>query len=123
MHRRTGECQQVLSERAGKINTARVNQNDVTGPKGLSLINENTSRASSPPDAGRLDDPFKYWPNSDLLIDEEDRAFFARHFPAFATIFDWPELRALFEIYEAAAAGARKHRRRGGVLALLGMLS
>jgi hypothetical protein len=81
-------------------------------------MNENASRASSPPVAGPLDDPFKYWPNSDLLIDEEDRAFFARHFPAFATIFDWPELRALFEIYEAAAEGARKHSRRAGVVAI-----
>jgi hypothetical protein len=81
-------------------------------------MNENANRASSPPVAGPLDDPFKYWPNSDLLIDEEDRAFFARHFPSFATIFDWPELRALFEIYDVAAASARKHSRRAGVFAI-----
>jgi hypothetical protein len=81
-------------------------------------MNENINRASSPPVAGPLDDPFKYWPNSDLLIDEEDREFFSRHYPAFAPIFDWPELRSLFEIYDAAAASARKHSRRAGVIAI-----
>jgi hypothetical protein len=81
-------------------------------------MNENADRALSPPVAGPLDDPFKYWPNSDLLIDEEDRAFFARHFPAFVSIFDWPELRSLFVIYDTAAASARKHSRRAGVFAI-----
>ena len=81
-------------------------------------MNENANRASSPPVAGPLDDPFKYWPNSDLLIEEEDRAFFARHYPAFASIFDWPELRSLFVVYDTAAASARKHSRRAGVLAV-----
>jgi hypothetical protein len=73
---------------------------------------------------GLLHDPFKDWPNSDLLIDEEDRAFFTRHFPAFAPIFDWPELRALFVEYDSAAAHARKHSRRAGILAVIaGFLS
>jgi hypothetical protein len=82
-------------------------------------MNENAKRASSPPIAGPLDDPFKYWPNSDLLIEEEDRAFFARHYPTFAPIFDWPELRSLFETYDAAAASARKHSRSAGVFAIV----
>jgi hypothetical protein len=87
-------------------------------------MSENISRASSPPVAGPLDDPFKYWPNSDLLIDEEDRGFFARHFPAFAPIFDWPELRSLFEMYDEAAAKALKHSRRSGIFAVVsGFLS
>jgi hypothetical protein len=81
-------------------------------------MNENANRASLPPVAGPLDDPFKYWPNSDLLTEEEDRAFFARHYPAFASIFDWPELRSLFKTYDAAAASARKHSRRAGVFAI-----
>lgn len=81
-------------------------------------MNENAIRASSPPVAGPLDDPFKYWPNSDLLIDDEDRAFFARRYPAFVSIFDWPELRSLFVIYDTAAASARKHSRRAGVFAI-----
>jgi hypothetical protein len=81
-------------------------------------MHENTNPASSPPVAGPLDDPFKYWPNSDLLIDEEDRAFFARHYPRFASIFDWPELRSLFATYDAAAASARKHSRRAGIFAI-----
>jgi hypothetical protein len=81
-------------------------------------MNATVNRASSPRVARPLDDPFKYWPNSDLLIDEEDRAFFARHYPAFAAIFDWPELRSLFVTYDTAAASARKHSRRAGVFAI-----
>jgi hypothetical protein len=81
-------------------------------------MNEHRNDATSPPVPGPLDDPFKYWPNSDLLIEEEDRAFFARHYPAFASIFDWPELRSLFATYDAAAASARKHSRRAGVFAV-----
>jgi len=73
---------------------------------------------------GPLDDPFKNWPNGDLLIDEEDRRFFARHFPAFAPIFDWPELRSLFATYDAPAARARKRSRRSGKFAVgAGVLS
>src|SRR5580704_2262151 len=84
----------------------------------FSYMIENANWASSPPVVGPVDDPFKYWPNSDLLIEEEDRAFFARHYPAFVSIFDWPELRSLFVIYDSAAASARKHSRRAGVFAI-----
>ncbi len=82
------------------------------------MLDENVERALSPPIAGPMEDPFKYWPNSDLLIDGEDRAFFARHFAKFTPIFDWPELRALFVIYDASAGSARKHSQRAGVLAI-----
>jgi hypothetical protein len=78
----------------------------------------------SHPLAGPFDDPFKNWPNSDLLIDDEDRAFFTRHFPAYAPVFDWPELRALFLTYNAPAARARKYSRRSGMFAVAaGVLS
>src|ERR1700722_9905624 len=88
------------------------------------LMNENANPASSAPVTSQLDDPFKNWPNSDLLIEEEDRAFFARHYPAFASIFDWPELRSLFAMYDAAAAKALKHSRRSGIFAVVsGFLS
>jgi hypothetical protein len=87
-------------------------------------MNENANPASSAPVTSQLDDPFKNWPNSDLLIEEEDRAFFARHYPAFASIFDWPELRSLFVMYDAAAAKALKHSRRSGIFAVVsGFLS
>ena len=73
---------------------------------------------------GVLHDPFKDWPNSDLLIDEEDQAYFTRHYPAFAPIFDWPQLRALFVVYDNTAARARKHSRRAGIFAVVaGFLS
>jgi hypothetical protein len=84
----------------------------------------NANQNSSPRIAGPLDDPFVDWPNSDLLIENEDRAFFTRHYPAYAPIFDWPELRSLFVNYEGAAARARSHSRRSGVFAVaLGFLS
>jgi hypothetical protein len=82
-------------------------------------MSESISRNASSPLASPFEDPFKNWPNSDLLIDAEDRAFFTRHFPAYAPIFDWPELRTLFEAYDGVAASARKHSRRSGVIAVL----
>jgi hypothetical protein len=62
--------------------------------------------------------PFKNWPNSDLLIEEEDRAFFQRHYPAYAPIFDWPELRQMFVGYDAVGSKARGHSRRSGIWAV-----
>ncbi len=82
-------------------------------------MNENANAAASPLLASPFDDPLRNWPNSDLLIDPEDRAFFARHYPAFAPIFDWPELRALFDTYNSTAAKARMYSRRAGVIAVL----
>ena len=81
-------------------------------------MNEN-NQDFSPLIASPFDDPLRNWPNSDLLIAEEDRAFFTRHYPAYAPIFDWPELRALFASYDGIAAHARKHSRRSGVIAIL----
>src|ERR1700733_8919738 len=83
----------------------------------MRLMNE--SADSIPPLPGALDDPFKHWPNGDLLIDEQDRAFFTRHFPMYAPIFDWPELRSLFVTYDAPAARARKRSRRSGIFAVV----
>jgi hypothetical protein len=79
----------------------------------------NTDQNSSAAVAGPLDDPFRHWPNGDLLIDEEDQAFFARRYPDFAPIFDWPELRSLFVKYDAAAARSRIHSRRSGIFAVI----
>jgi hypothetical protein len=87
-------------------------------------MNKNANRTAPKTFAGPLADPFKDWPNSDLLIDDEDRAFFTRHYPAFGPIFDWPELRTLFVTYDTPAAGARKRSRRSGIFAILsGFLS
>jgi len=80
-------------------------------------MNESAHSTTSLP--GPLDNPFKDWPNSDLLIDAEDQAFFARHYPKFAPIFDWSELRSLFVKYDAAAARARAHSRRSGIVAVI----
>jgi hypothetical protein len=86
-------------------------------------MNENAQAASSSLLARPFDNPLRNWPNSDLLIAEEDRTFFTRQYPAYAPIFDWPELRALFAAYDGIAAGARKHSRRSGVIAIfLGFL-
>lgn len=45
----------------------------------------------------RLDDPLKNWPNSDLLIDDEERQKFYDEFPSLAPIFDFETLRLRFE--------------------------
>jgi hypothetical protein len=69
---------------------------------------------------GPLDD----WPNDDLLFDATQRDFVHRHHPAAAAIFDWPELRTLFNEHDPPAARFRKRSRRSGVLAVaLGCLS
>jgi hypothetical protein len=81
-------------------------------------MNDPADLQSSPLLAGPFDDPLRNWPNSDLLMAEEDRAFFARHYPIYAPIFDWPELRTLFASYNGIAARARKHSRRYGVIAI-----
>ena len=87
-------------------------------------MNENPNPASSAALPGLLDDPFRDWPNSDLLVDAQDQAFFARHHPDFAPMFDWPELRSLFVTYDAPAARARKRSRRSGIFAIMaGVLS
>jgi len=83
------------------------------------MNNENSDAARTPFLGSPFEDPLKTWPNSDLLIAEEDREFFARHFPAFAPIFDWPELRSLFVTYNGIAARTRAHSRRSGVFAIL----
>jgi hypothetical protein len=82
-------------------------------------MNANAGTAASPLLASPFDDPLKNWPNSDLLIAEEDKAFFLRHFPAYAAVFDWPELCSLFVTYNGIAARARRHSRRAGVVAIL----
>jgi hypothetical protein len=79
----------------------------------------NSAPVNSQKFPGALDNPFKDWPNGDLLIEEADRAFFAKYEPRFAPIFDWPELRALFIIYDNAAASARKRSRRAGFIAVV----
>src|ERR1700683_3051255 len=87
-------------------------------------MNQNADPAPAPLLASPFDDPLRNWPNSDLLIAEEDRAFFTRHYPAYAPIFDWPELRSLFVTYDGTAARARKYSRRAGVIAIgFGFLS
>jgi hypothetical protein len=87
-------------------------------------MNEYANQTTSIPLSGSFSDPFKNWPNGDLLIDPDDRAFFTRNFPAFAPIFDWPELRSLFLTFDAPAARARKRSRRSGIFAVLaGVLS
>jgi hypothetical protein len=91
----------------------------------LHTMNQENSDAAGAPFLGSpFDDPLKTWPNSDLLIAQEDREFFARHYPDFAPIFDWPELRSLFVSYDSSSARARARSRRSGVIAVfLGFLS
>jgi hypothetical protein len=85
---------------------------------------DDISLTSAPTIAGPLGDPFVGWPNSDLLMNDVDRAFFMRHYAEAASIFDWPELRTLFSEYNHAALKARKASRRAGIAVVtLGFIS
>ena len=79
--------------------------------------------AAAPPPAqprglGLLGDPFEDWRNDDLLFDDEQRAYVARHHPKAAPLFDWPELRALFKTHDPQASRFRKRSRRIGSAAV-----
>jgi len=67
---------------------------------------------------GPRSDPFTNWPDSDLLAGADDQEFLRRHYGAIAPIFDWPELRTLFEAFSAPARQSRARGRRLGVRAL-----
>jgi hypothetical protein len=67
---------------------------------------------------GFFDDPIAGWGNDDLLLRPETRDEFARKMPEEFRVFDWPELRTLFEEHDHLANAARRDTRRGGVFAI-----
>ncbi len=67
---------------------------------------------------GAFRDPLVDWTNDDLLLDDRERARFCRRRPRLASIFDWPELREVFNTHEKPARRARKLSRRHGVIAV-----
>jgi hypothetical protein len=80
---------------------------------------EDALQDSGPTLHGPLDNPFESWPNSDLLLEPADRAFFERHFARYAPLLDWPEARRLFQSFNGNASDARRRSRRGGIAAVL----
>jgi hypothetical protein len=66
-----------------------------------------------------LHDPMRDWTNDDLLLNDSERDYFAQRHPSLARIFDWPELRRVFEDYEKPARRARERSRRYGVFAVV----
>jgi hypothetical protein len=82
------------------------------------------SDGPTPPRRRFFTGPLDDWPNDDLLFEQGQRDFFYRHHPRAAPIFDWPELRVLFDAHDPPASRFRKRSRRSGVIAvLLGSLS
>ena len=61
-------------------------------------------------------DPFKDWPNDDLLIGDEERADFVRRQPRLARIFDWPEMRKVFLEHDRPGNAARKRSQKNGMV-------
>lgn len=58
------------------------------------------------------------WRNPDLLVPPERRQRLEAETPGTLAVFDWPELRALFEQYDALANFDRARRRRRGAIAI-----
>ena len=61
------------------------------------------TRPAKAPGLGPLDDPLAGWPNDDLLLNRESRDRIARDHRSLLKVFDWPELRAVFEDHDARA--------------------
>ena len=63
-------------------------------------------------------DPFKDWPNDDLLLETTSQNYFAIRYPQEAPLFDWPEARAAFVAHDSTARSAKAKSRRRGVAAV-----
>lgn len=59
------------------------------------------------------------WRNDDLLISQYQRDLLESLFPGSVAVFDFPELRALFEGFDKSADANRKRRQRNGFRAIL----
>jgi hypothetical protein len=66
-----------------------------------------------------LDDPFRDWPNDDLLISPESVDRVGLIAPSLVPILDWPAIRDSFVAHEEEANRERRHSQRFGMLALL----
>src|SRR6202035_2530764 len=53
--------------------------------------------------------------NDDLLLSDVDRKEIARSFPTFMHVLDFPELRQVFDGYDASANRWKKNLRRAGL--------
>ena len=84
-------------------------------------MNEVTLDDSAPPETAGgahtfLDDPFADWGNDDLNF--KPPVPLSAYKDTLRDIFLWPELRALFDAHQAAAAQARQRSRRWGTFAV-----
>jgi len=69
--------------------------------------------------ASPLNDPFKDWPNDDLLLTEESRIRLQATRPRLLRILDWPELRDAFGRHDGPAGTGKRWSRRQGVGSVL----
>lgn len=77
---------------------------------------------TAPSETAPVEAAFVSWRNDDLLVSEEARRALGRLHPTLAPLFDWPALRARFEVHDARAnhlkRGARAAGRRAVATAL-----
>ncbi len=71
------------------------------------------------PSASILDGRMAEWRNDDLLMSQHQRDLLESLFPGSVAVFDFPELRSLFEGFDKSANANRKRRQRNGFRAIL----
>lgn len=68
-----------------------------------------------------FDNPFKDWPNDDLLVDASTRNFIRTNRSALLRVLDFPLLRDSFLVHDRRAAEARRASRATGLASVLMM--
>ena len=67
--------------------------------------------------------PFRDWPNDDLLMSNEMRDRVRKEYPNLSLLVDWQELRELFAPHESIANESKIHvKKRGRLIVLLGIV-
>ncbi|MEI6644147.1 MAG: hypothetical protein WCL10_19180 [Novosphingobium sp.] len=69
--------------------------------------------------ASFLDGRMADWGNDDLMMSQYHRDFVESRFPGSVDVFDFPELRALFDGFDKTANANRKRRQRNGFSAIM----
>ena len=67
----------------------------------------------------RTEAPLKDWPNSDLLLDDAERAQFAVDHPLLHRIFDFEELRTTFKTHDEACKKLKTATHSEGIYTLI----
>lgn len=72
------------------------------------------------PNVGAFANPLEGWPNDDICLSEESRAYIHETQPALLRVLDWPELRDEFNRHNTPGLAAKKRNRLTGFIAIYG---